>query len=89
LVLGSRQASETDVAGNLRWNFGFRDYTVVDDNGNLVSINARSREFILLYGEATESEDPDVTGQPLPDVLASCLVALSAIVLRKRRSNKR
>jgi len=90
LVLGSRQAFENDVAGNRRWNFGFRDYTVVDDNGNLVSINARSREFICLYGEAMDHEEGGtVTGQPLPGVLSSCLVALSAIVLRKRRSNKR
>ena len=89
LAIGSRSHWDTDQAGNVRWNFGFRNYMVEDENGNLVPVNARSREFILLYGDAMGAEDPDVTGQPLPGLLSSCLVALGAIVLRKRRSNKR
>lgn len=87
-ILGSRQIAEQftgynnglDEFGNPIWNFGLRSDA---------DTNSLSRRFTMIYGPSLEPEPPQPVGQPLPGVLASCLVALSAIVLRKRRSNKR
>ena len=70
----------TDVAGNPRINFGFR---------NSGSVGAMSREFVAVY-EKHEASLPN--GQPLPWVLACGLLSAGTMLAgtrwKKRRAAK-
>lgn len=71
--LGSRQIFEKDQAGNVRFNFGFRS--------SAWGGNARSREFILVYGPSAETP---VTGQPLPGMVMAGLLSMGTVAAGRR-----
>ncbi|MBR5077890.1 MAG: hypothetical protein IKX30_04025 [Victivallales bacterium] len=70
-ILASRQINTTDLAGNIRVNFG-----TVDGIGH---------EFVIGY----EAAPPSSSGQPLPGVLSTIVVACCSIACaRKMKKNK-
>lgn len=76
-ILTSRQINTVDQAGNVRVNFG--------------TLDGVGHEFIIGYaGEPPQPPEPP-SGQPLPGVLTSCLVALGAtgIAARRRKHSRK
>ena len=70
-ILASRQINTTDLAGNIRVNFG-----TVDGIGH---------EFVIGY----EAAPPSSSGQPLPGVLSTIVVACCSIACAKKmKKNK-
>lgn len=76
-TLVSRQHNTTDLAGNVRVNFG-----IDSDSEGLIA-----REFVAVYNR-TEDIGGGMSGQPLPGMLTSCLVALGSIGLTRRFKKK-
>ena len=80
-VLKSRQYNTYDQIGQTRMNFAVGPY----DGGATGS----SLEFVIGY--VSEPLDPQPSGQPLPGVLSSCLIALGAtgIAARRRKQSRK
>lgn len=71
-ILQSRHVNPLDQVGNARVNFGI----VGHENGH---------EFVI---GSVASVEPPPSGQPLPGVLSSCLIALGATGIAARRRKK-
>ena len=77
--LYSRQHNTIDVAGNVRINFGINSY----DFGKI------GREFVAVYNAPDEEHGGAPSGQPLPGVMTSCLLAGGVISLLKMKRKKK
>ena len=93
--LASRQVNTKDLTGQTRVNLGTIEY-YYDDNGNVIyesgvrkSLTA-PHEFVIGYVADPSTPEPP-SGQPLPGVLTSCLVALGAtgIAARRRKHSRK
>ncbi len=75
-ILQSRQINTLDIAGNVRVNFGL--------------VDGHAHEFVIGYVADPSTPEPP-SGQPLPGVLTSCLVALGAtgIAARRRKQSRK
>lgn len=75
-ILKSRQINTYDLTGQTRVNLG--------------TIDGVGHEFIIGYEASAEPPQPP-SGQPLPGVLTSCLVALGAtgIAARRRKQSRK
>lgn len=78
-TLASREINYTDHAGNIVVNFGF-----VND-----PVPGNGREFILGYVAEPPTPPEPPSGQPLPGVLTSCLIALGATGIAARRKHSK
>ena len=80
-IFKSRHVSPNDLVANARVNFGFGPLHESNEN-------ARAHEFVIGY---VASVEPPPSGQPLPGVLTSCLIALGAtgIAARRRKQSRK